>query len=171
MLGDADWFRHRFACRSSATRTASACGALREQVAPYILRRIKEEVARELPPKTEIVRPVELGGAQRELYESIRVAAHAEVRQVIASKGIAGSTITILDALMKLRQVCCDPRLVRGEAARGVRESAKYDVLMELLAPAARRRGGACWSSRSSPACSRLIARGAHGSATSARWR
>jgi SNF2 family DNA or RNA helicase len=53
---------------------------------------------------------------------------------VIASKGIAGSTITILDALTKLRQVCCDPRLVRGEAAIGVRESAKYDVLMALVA-------------------------------------
>ena len=90
-------------------------------------------MARDLPPKTEIVRPVELGGAQRDLYESLRVAGHAEVRQVIARKGLGGSTITILDALMKLRQVCCDPRLVRGEAATGVRESAKYDVLMELV--------------------------------------
>ena len=134
MLGDADWFRHRFAVPIERDQNRERLGALRGQVAPYILRRTKEEVARDLPPKTEIVRPVELGGAQRDLYESLRVAAHAEVRRVIASKGLAGSTITILDALMKLRQVCCDPRLVRGEAALGVRESAKYDVLMSLVA-------------------------------------
>jgi superfamily II DNA or RNA helicase len=134
MLGDADWFRHRFAVPIERDQNRERLGALRGQVAPYILRRTKEEVARDLPPKTEIVRPVELGGAQRDLYESLRVAAHAEVRKVIASKGLAGSTITILDALMKLRQVCCDPRLVRGEAAVGVRESAKFDVLMALVA-------------------------------------
>ncbi|HXU00199.1 MAG TPA: DEAD/DEAH box helicase [Polyangia bacterium] len=133
LLGDADWFRHRFAVPIERGQNFERLRALREQVAPYVLRRTKEEVARDLPPKTEIVRPVELGGAQRDLYESLRVAGHAEVRRVIARKGLGGSTITILDALMKLRQVCCDPRLVRGEAALGVRESAKYDVLMELV--------------------------------------
>ncbi len=133
MLGDADWFRHRFAAPIERGANRERLRALREQVAPYILRRNKEAVARDLPPKTEIVRPVELGGAQRDLYESLRVAGHAEVRQVIASKGLGRSTITILDALMKLRQVCCDPRLVRGEAAVSVRQSAKYDVLLELL--------------------------------------
>ena len=133
LLGDADWFRHRFSVPIEREQNVERLRALREQVAPYILRRTKEEVARELPPKTEIVRPVELGGAQRDLYESLRIAGHAEVRKVIASKGLGGSTITILDALMKLRQVCCDPRLVRGEAAMGVRESAKYDALMELV--------------------------------------
>jgi superfamily II DNA or RNA helicase len=133
LLGDADWFRHRFAVPIEREQNFERLRALREQVAPFVLRRTKEEVARDLPPKTEIVRPVELGGAQRDLYESLRVAGHAEVRKVIARKGLGGSTITILDALMKLRQVCCDPRLVRGEAATGVRESAKYDVLMDLV--------------------------------------
>jgi superfamily II DNA or RNA helicase len=134
LLGDADWFRHRFAVPIERDQNRERLRALRGQVAPYILRRTKEEVVRDLPPKTEIVRPVELGGAQRDLYESLRVAGHAEVRRVIASKGLGGSTITILDALTKLRQVCCDPRLVRGEAAAGVHASAKYDVLMELTA-------------------------------------
>ena len=76
------------------------------------------------------MRFTKLDGAQRDLYESLRMAGHAEVRRVIASKGLGGSTITILDALMKLRQVCCDPRLVRAEAAASVRQSAKYDVLI-----------------------------------------
>src|SRR5205807_4872630 len=100
---------------------------------PYVLRRMKRDVARELPPKTELGRGVELRGRQRELYEQIRVAAHADVRRAIRAKGLAASALPILDALMKLRQVCCDPRLVAMESARGVRESAKYAALFELL--------------------------------------
>jgi SNF2 family DNA or RNA helicase len=133
LLGDADWFRHRYVIPIERNGNAERLKALREQVAPFILRRTKEEVAKDLPPKTEIVRPVELRGSQRDLYESLRVAAHAEVREAIRRKGLGGSAIAILDALMKLRQVCCDPRLLAGDAARDVRESAKHDLLMELL--------------------------------------
>ena len=107
--------------------------ALRERVRPYILRRTKDLVAPELPAKTMLVRAIELSGAQRELYESIRVAAHAEVRSQIKQRGMAGSQIAILDALLKLRQVCCDPRLVSYDAARDVQGSAKLDVLLEMI--------------------------------------
>jgi SNF2 family DNA or RNA helicase len=79
------------------------------------------------------VRTVDLCGRQRDLYESIRLAAHAAVRKVVKKKGIAASTIDILSALMKLRQVCCDPRLVPVPSARMVEESAKYEALMEML--------------------------------------
>jgi SNF2 family DNA or RNA helicase len=123
------WYRQPIEQRGDEDRLA----ALREQVAPYILRRMKRDVAKELPPKTELSLPVELRGKQRELYEHIRVAAHADVRKVIRSKGLAASTIPILDALMKLRQVCCDPRLVAMDEARGIRESAKLDALFELV--------------------------------------
>jgi superfamily II DNA or RNA helicase len=107
--------------------------ALRDRVRPYILRRTKDAVARELPGKTQLVRAVGMSGAQRELYESIRVAAHADVRHQIRSRGLAGSTIAILDALLKLRQVCCDPRLVTCDAAREVTGSVKLDVLLEMI--------------------------------------
>jgi superfamily II DNA or RNA helicase len=133
LLGDADWFRHRFINPIEREGNNERMASLRAQVAPFILRRMKEEVARDLPPKTEIVRAVELRGAQRDLYESLRVAVHAEVRQAIRRKGLAASTITILDGLMKLRQVCCDPRLLPGEIAREVATSAKHDLLMEML--------------------------------------
>jgi superfamily II DNA or RNA helicase len=132
LLGDAEWFHHRFSRPIERDRNVERLRALRDQVAPFILRRTKEEVARDLPPQTEIVRPVELRGPQRDLYESLRVAAHADVRRAIAARGVGASTIAILDALMKLRQVCCDPRLMQGDLARGV-ASAKYDMLMELL--------------------------------------
>jgi superfamily II DNA or RNA helicase len=123
------WYRQPIEQRGDEERLA----ALRAQVAPYILRRMKRDVAKELPAKTEISLPVELSGQQRELYEHIRVAAHADVRKVIRAKGLAASTLPILGALMKLRQACCDPRLVAMDEARGVRESGKLDALFELL--------------------------------------
>jgi superfamily II DNA or RNA helicase len=133
LLGSEEQFRHFYRVPIEQHRDAEKLHALRDQVSPYLLRRMKEHVARELPPKTEVVRPVELHGKQRALYESIRVAAHDKVRSALRKRGVAGSTITILAALTRLRQLCCDPRLVHGEAAREVRESAKYDLLMSLL--------------------------------------
>jgi hypothetical protein len=107
--------------------------ALAQRVRPFILRRRKEEVALDLPPKSEISRTVELAGAQRDLYETIRLAMHDRVREEIAKKGMDRSHIIILDALLKLRQVCCDPRLVKLDRARTVKESAKLDLLRDML--------------------------------------
>ncbi len=133
LLGDELSFRRFWRHPIEKCGDQSRLAALRATVAPYVLRRLKCDVARELPAKTELFCPVEVGGKQRELYESIRVAAHADVRRAIRVKGIAASTIAILDALTKLRQVCCDPRLVALDAARPVNESAKLDALLELL--------------------------------------
>lgn len=106
---------------------------LARRVRPFVLRRRKEEVARELPEKTIIVRKVELSGGQRDLYEAVRVAMDAMVREEVVSKGFGRSQIVILDALLKLRQVCCDPRLVRTPLAQRVKERAKLDLLMTML--------------------------------------
>ena len=106
---------------------------LARRIRPFILRRKKEDVAQELPPKTIIIRSVELEGSQRDLYETVRAAMDAKVRDEIASRGFARSQIVILDALLKLRQVCCDPRLVKATAARKVPERAKLDLLMAML--------------------------------------
>jgi superfamily II DNA or RNA helicase len=133
LLGDELHFGRFYRGPIEKERNEERLLALRELVAPYILRRNKRDVAKELPPKTEVMRPVELRGNQRELYESIRVAAHTEVRKLIRKKGLAASTIPILGALTKLRQVCCDPRLVRIDAASKVRESAKYAMFFELV--------------------------------------
>ncbi len=133
LLGDELAFVRWYRKPIEQLRDEERLAALRDLVAPYILRRVKRDVAKELPPKTELFQRVELSGKQRELYEHIRVAAHADVRKVIRGKGLAASTIAILDALMKLRQVCCDPRLVAMDAAKGVKGSAKYDALFELL--------------------------------------
>ena len=133
LLGDELGFRRSFRIPIERQGDEERLKALQHQLAPFILRRTKSEVAKELPPKTELMFPVELSGRQRDLYESIRVAAHDRVRSVIRKKGFAASTVSILDALMKLRLVCCDPRLLRMESARAVEESAKHEALFELV--------------------------------------
>ncbi len=106
---------------------------LARRVGPFLLRRRKQEVARELPAKTEIIQNVELSGAQRDLYETVRLAMHERVKQEIDRNGVSRSHIIILDALLKLRQICCHPRLLSLEAARNVTESAKTELLFELV--------------------------------------
>ncbi|MDF1485851.1 DEAD/DEAH box helicase [Ramlibacter sp. H39-3-26] len=107
---------------------------LRRRVTPFMLRRTKSIVAAELPEKVDSTTLVALAGAQADLYETIRLATEKAVRQALADKGLAKSQIQILDALLKLRQVCCDPRLLPASSAtRKVRQSAKLDLLMEML--------------------------------------
>ncbi len=106
---------------------------LSKRLQPFMLRRTKQEVATELPPKTEIIRSIPLYDTQAALYESIRITMEKKVRDAIANKGLARSHITILDALLKLRQTCCDPRTLSLKEAQKITESAKLDLLMEML--------------------------------------
>lgn len=106
---------------------------LRRRVTPFMLRRAKAEVAADLPPKQGAITPVTLGDAQANLYETIRLTTEKAVREALAGKGLARSHIEVLDALLKLRQVCCDPRLLPTTSARQIKQSAKLDLLMELL--------------------------------------
>jgi SNF2 family DNA or RNA helicase len=133
LLGTVERFRQGFRYPIERENDESRLSALRSRVSPLVLRRTKESVAKELPPKTELVRYVELGDEQRDLYETIRVAAHTEVRTAIKQRGFGASGVTILDALMKLRQVCCSPRIVPVDAARAVEHSAKEDAFFSLL--------------------------------------
>ena len=107
---------------------------LAQRVRPFILRRRKSDVATELPPKTEVIRRVTLEGEQRALYESVRVAADEQVRRVLKRQHFAGAQIAILDALLKLRQVCCDPLLVKNlGTVSATMERAKMALLRDLL--------------------------------------
>ncbi|GGK13997.1 hypothetical protein GCM10008955_04180 [Deinococcus malanensis] len=107
--------------------------ALAARVRPFILRREKRDVARELPPKTEIPVRVTLDGDQRDLYETVRVTMESRVREELRARGLNRSTIAILDALLKLRQAVTDPRLVKLEAARNVQGNAKFEWLQGNL--------------------------------------
>ncbi len=110
---------------------------LARRVRPFILRRTKAEVARDLPAKTEITDTLELGAKQRDDYEIIRLAMQKKVREALAAQGLAKSHIIILDALLKLRQAALDPRLLANTLATKPKSeagSAKLIHLMELLA-------------------------------------
>jgi SNF2 family DNA or RNA helicase len=132
-LGDYKTFKQFYQTPIEQEHSQERQQSLREKVAPFMLRRTKEKVATELPPKTIMTRSVVFEGEQAKLYEGIRVSMEKKVREVIAEKGLGRSHITILDALLKLRQVCCDPRLVPLAEAQKVKQSAKLEMLLELV--------------------------------------
>ena len=131
-LGSRETFRSRFQAPIEKEEDSSRKEDLKRRLAPLILRRTKDEVASELPPKTILVHPVELTTEQKDLYETVRATMDKRVRQAIAAQGLAQSRIVFLDALLKLRQICCDPRLLGLEEAQ-VLASAKLDYLGDLL--------------------------------------
>jgi len=133
LLGERSRFARLFRTPIEKHRDSLKQSALATRLRPFLLRRTKEHVASDLPEKTEIVQRVELAGAQRDLYETIRLAMHKRVRDEVGRRGLARSRIVVLDALLKLRQVCCDPRLLKISAAQGVDESQKLEALLEML--------------------------------------
>jgi SNF2 family DNA or RNA helicase len=132
-LGDNAHFRKNYRTPIEVYGDSEQKSRLSRRLAPFMLRRTKQEVANELPLKTEIIRSVPLHAKQAALYESIRLTMEKKVRDAIAEKGLSRSHITILDALLKLRQTCCDPRTLPLKEAQKVKESAKLDLLMALL--------------------------------------
>ncbi len=132
-LGDSAFFKKIYRTPIENHGDQQQRERLSKRLQPFMLRRTKQEVATELPPKTEIIRSIPLYDKQAALYESIRITMEKKVRDAIANKGLARSHITILDALLKLRQTCCDPRTLSLKEAKKITESAKLDLLMEML--------------------------------------
>lgn len=128
LLGTAEQFRQRFALPVERDRDAARQGALSALIRPFVLRRVKEEVAKELPPRTEVEVPVRLSKEERELYEGLRMAAVSELASSVV--GPAQRRLQALAALTRLRQAACHPRLV-DEASKV--ESSKLERLRELV--------------------------------------
>ena len=133
LLGDRKGFAKRFRTPIEKNGDPVRRMQLVRRIRPFLLRRTKFEVATDLPPKTTILRRVNLAPEQRELYETIRGTLHDTVREQMAGLSAAQGRIVMLDALLKLRQVCCDPRLVKLQSARAVETSSKLDDLMEMV--------------------------------------
>lgn len=132
-LDSLEHFNRHFRLPIEKTQDLSRLQILRERIQPFILRRLKQEVVPELPPKTEILRTIPLGNAQRDLYETLRLSVDKDVQKAIATQGFKQSRLFILEALLKLRQACCDPRLLPLPEAKKMRQSAKLEHLMTLL--------------------------------------
>jgi superfamily II DNA or RNA helicase len=122
-------FRDRFV-KPVEAGDPKARDALRARVRPYVLRRLKSQVETELPPLTEIVERVPLEGKQKDIYDVVRVAARSDVQAALAQGGHA--TMQVLEALLRMRQACCDPHLLPGDVGEGA-PAAKLDRLEEIL--------------------------------------
>jgi superfamily II DNA or RNA helicase len=103
---------------------------LAAKIRPLMLRRLKKQVAKDLPDRIEIRRDCELGELQKKLYLAELRRSRDKVMQTIAEKGVAKSKIHVLAALTRLRQICCHPVLVGNDSVSG-----KTETLFELLEP------------------------------------
>ena len=130
LLGGETKFREIYRTPIEKRGDRAQAELLSRRVRPFILRRTKVQVAQELPEKTETLLRVELEGTQRDLYETVRATMDGKLREAIARQGLARSQIVVLDALLRLRQVCCDPRLLKLAKSPS---SAKLELLRELL--------------------------------------
>jgi hypothetical protein len=118
---------------------AAALARLRRRLRPFLLRRLKREVAAELPPKQVQILRCRLGRQQRELYERVRTTYRQSVLGAVDQRGVAGATLPILEALTRLRQACCHPALLPFPEARELGPDtrvAKLDLLRLLLGQA-----------------------------------
>jgi len=132
LLGSLNDFRRDYARPIARDNDAVSKARLARRLRPFLLRRTKDEVARDLPAKTEISEWIDLEVGQLALYESVRLLMHKRVCDEIARVGLMRSQIILLDAMLKLRQVCCDPRLLPTQLGRNA-GSAKLARLFEIL--------------------------------------
>jgi hypothetical protein len=126
LLGGRQDFHERYS-RPIADGEPGVAGRLRERIRPFILRRMKQQVAPELPPRTEVVLRCVLNAEERALYDTIRAATLADV---VERLGAGGNVLAALEALLRLRQAACHPSLVPGREAK---RSSKIKVLLEAL--------------------------------------
>lgn len=131
LLGTATQFQRRFAKPIMKRQDESVLRLLTETVRPFILRRLKSQVAPELPNKVEQNLYCELNVRQKKLYREVAAQVRGEVSRHIEAHGLARSRIPILTALMRLRQLCCHPALIDSELAPA--GSAKLAVFLEQL--------------------------------------
>jgi len=108
---------------------------LRERIRPFVLRRMKREVARELPPRTDAIMYVELDDAERTTYDAIRAATQREIVKLLES---GGGIMAALEALLRLRQAACHTALLPGgmRGAEAAQSSSKLERLMDALSDA-----------------------------------
>ena len=130
LFGSMESFRDRFV-RPIEAGEKEPRTSLRSRIRPYVLRRLKSQVAQELPSLTEVVIRCEMGKKQRDTYEGVRLSARSDVQAVLAQTGKAHVTIEILEALLRMRQACCDPALLPG--VNEEIDACKLDKLEELL--------------------------------------
>ncbi len=135
-LGSQKQFEHIYQIPIEKAGNQDRQTDLSKRVSPFMLRRTKSEVAKELPDKTEIVQIIELNEAQSNLYETIRLTMSDEIKQAMRksqNNQAKGNNILIGNALLRLRQVCCHPALLKLSSVTENTDSAKLNWLSTVL--------------------------------------
>jgi superfamily II DNA or RNA helicase len=132
-LGTAKDFRERYELPIAKEKDAAAQARLARRLRPFVLRRLKREVAADLPAKIEQVSYCELTPDQRQVYQQVIEASRKEVLEAVGAQGLAKSRMVVLTALLRLRQVCCDLRLLKLDNVNPANASGKLDLFGELL--------------------------------------
>lgn len=130
LLGTRDEFQERYTA-PIAVGKAGVAAQLRDKIRPFLLRRLKEDVAKELPPRTDVVLHCELGDDERTLYDAIFASTQAEVVQKLRA---GGNVMQALESLLRLRQACCHPALVPGQNAESSSKLRRLLAALELVA-------------------------------------
>lgn len=131
-LGSATDFKERYEVPIARENDANAKARLARRIRPFLLRRLKTEVAKDLPEKLEQVSFCELTAEQQEVYQQLLESSRNEISKAVGEQGLQKSRMVILTALLRLRQVCCDLRLLKLENA-GETNSGKVELFGELL--------------------------------------
>ncbi len=133
-LGGAQEFRERYENPIARDKDLAAQSRLGRRLRPFILRRLKREVAKDLPAKLEQVSYCELTDDQQEVYKQVLAVSRNEVMAAVGANGLAKSRMIVLNALLRLRQICCDLRLLKLDEAKFTDESSgKLELFGELL--------------------------------------
>ena len=133
-LGTAQDFRERYEVPISREKDSAAQARLARRVRPFILRRLKKEVAAELPEKIEQVSYCDLTPTQAGIYRQVLEASRQEIVNAVGEQGLAKSRTVIFTALLRLRQICCDLRLLKLQQEIPADEvSGKIDLFGELM--------------------------------------
>ncbi len=132
LLGSQDFFRTEFATPIDKYRDEHAARALRKLIYPFILKRTKDEVAKDLPDKTEMTLFCEMGKKQRKVYDTFREMYRQKIASKMAEEGKDKAAFLILEGLLKLRQICDSPALLSDDADYGD-ESAKLEEIIREI--------------------------------------
>jgi len=132
-LGAAQDFRERYEIPITREKSAAAQARLARRLRPFMLRRLKRDVASDLPARLEQLSYCELTPDQQAVYQELLNAGRREITEAVGAQGLPRSRMLILNTLLRLRQACCDLRLLQLDNVDPANASAKVDLFDELL--------------------------------------
>jgi non-specific serine/threonine protein kinase len=131
-LGNREFFKKEFANAIDKDSNVEVSQQLKKMVYPFMLRRTKQQVAKDLPDKTEIILWCEMGGEQRLVYEQFKNYYRTALLKKIEEVGMAKVGIYVLEGLLRLRQICDSPQLLKSKDVKSTKSVKIEELLREI---------------------------------------